>query len=466
MALNWKDGTTPQLKRYLTGGSAGQGISFGSLDSGVGQGDMVGQRVIRFGGASTFIAVVGGKIHRSTNGGASWTEVHSDAILTGAACTGPYVLYPGGVATLVVLTWSTSTTWHLFTSTDGVTWAKSSGITLFIGNGGSIQGVVNWRGTLYGFARDGSSTHLVSWTTTSAAVVSGGVENPASTMPYPLCVWQDRLFTVAGNVGGDRKLYELVSGSWVAQNTFLTGAGTFDVGNKWCLFVDPATDEMICFVTRHTVDWKCFSFDANLDETDISSAVGASLLGSAASHARLAYIADGMDPGQGSTTPNIWLYFALNGTAGTPMTMFKWNGVGNPITNVGAGGNVQHAMPWGVQSGGYTFWTDGQRHVDITRIEPGTGGVLVYFKIYSPLSTDPVKVLFYHGDANREYPGTPKATLSAPSAGSLTDTNTAITGLDAADNGSTEYSVTWQTGTDGYSPGDLAKLVAAIRAAS
>lgn len=464
LAINWRDGGTPQLRRYVSGSDSPVGVTFGSLETGTSTANMVHQRVVVFGGSSTFIAVINTGIYRSTNGGAAWGLVHADAILTGPSCTGPYVLYPGGVPTLVVLAWNTSTSWYLFTSTDGVTWNKSGAQTLFIG-GPSVHGVTVWRGALYGFTHDAGfgAAQLIRWTTNSATVVSGGVDNPASTQPYPLCVFNDRLFTITGTIGGDRKLWEFTAGAWVLHATFAAGKGSFNIDNKWALFVDPVSDNMVAMVTNLSGNvWECYSWDAALSVTNRTAATGMALLGGAGD-SRIGVLVDGSDPGAGSTTPDIYLYFAVDGNPGTPMTVFQWNGLASSITNVGSGGNVQHAIPFGVKTGGEAFWTSGQRTIERISASPVIGGVRYGFKIYSPNpSVDGVSVRWSVAGATQEYPSTPFATLSNPSVGTLSAGNTQIDGLDAADNGATTFFVTWLAESDGFSIGDFVKTVPEI----
>jgi hypothetical protein len=142
LAVNWRDGVTPQAQRYVTCVPATQGVTFGALESNNGAEDQAGARISRFLGHSTWIVAMGTSIFRSTDGGATYSTVFGpDADLgTNGAKAGPYLLYPGGTATLVIAAKADgSSSWRLFTSTDGVTWAKSAAFVLLNNGSGSVR---------------------------------------------------------------------------------------------------------------------------------------------------------------------------------------------------------------------------------------------------------------------------------------------------------------------------------------
>lgn len=468
LALNWKSGTTPQVRRVLTGSSSTQGVSFGTLETGAGVADQAFQRVVRFRGHQTLIAVVNTSIYRSTDAGVSWTAVVSaDSDLGGTgAKAGPFVLHPAGVPTLVILARTSTSSWKLFTSTDGSSWQKSSAFTLVDSGAQPIQQVVSWQGALYGFAGFGSNARTFIWNTTSASVVAAPTAVFSGSCPHAMTVFNDRLFALSTPAADAqaRTLYEFSSGAWVARDaSFLTSQGTPGADQKMLLFVDPAANVLVGWCPQVGTGWRCFTWDSLLGRNEITSSVGASLLGTAANTSRLAAVVDGMDPGLGAS-PRVFVYHAANGTAGTAFSVFRWVGVSSQMAAIGSGGDVQHAMPFGVQYQGSCFFTPGQRHIERVSATPVNGGVKWGIKLYSPVSspsTDSVDVCFYLGEAEAEYPGTPKATLASPSTGSITGGNT-WTGLNAADNGSTTFEVTWKAEDDGYLDGERVKIVPQI----
>ena len=385
LALRYKDGTTPQVRRYVGCNASTQGVSFGSLETGSGVQDLCEQRVIRFLGHRTFVACVNTKIFRSTDAGANWTEVLSDANLgTTAAKGGPVISYPGGVPTLSIFA-NNGGTWRIFYSTDGSSWSSSSGISL---NNTTIplSRLVQWRGIWYGVSGNGSGRRCFSWnpgTLTASQASFANSPNSGGT-PQSLAVFNDRLFALntSSASSGTLWLEELKGGTWTTVLTIATGVGNSSVDAKYALFVDGPHLVGVLFAVTGTA-WRVFRWDANLNQTEISSTVDlASVVGSPSGTSRIVPLVDGNDPGSGED-PTIFLFYAANGTAGTALTLLRWNGVSSPVRYLGRGGNVQHALPLGVQPGGSCFWTSGQRHVERLGSTPVSGGMRWKFRLYS-----------------------------------------------------------------------------------
>ena len=466
LALNYKDGTTPQVRRYVGCTPTTQGVTFGSIETGSGTQDLCGQRVVRFLGHQTFVACVNTKIFRSTDAGATWTEVLSDANLgTNAAKGGPVLSYPGGAATLSILAHTGASSWRIFHSTDGSSWSSTSGINL-ISTNAPVQSLIQWRQSWYGVSGGGGSPRMFTWNPASLTAAVATFPHVAFTgaTPHCLVVFNDRLFTMTTNSTSSGSLYlvEYVSGSWTTVQTIATGIGNCGAEAKWAMFVDGANMVGVAFATTGT-SWRVLSWDSALNRTEITSAVDlAGVVGNPTSQTRIVPQVDGSDPGSGAT-PSIHLFHAANGTAGTPMTLLRWNGVNQRVTSIGTGGNVQHALPLGVQTGGSCFWTSGQRHIEKVSSTSATGGVRWGYRLYSPNgSPDNVGVRFNLAAASQEYPATPRATLFDPSSGTLSNANKQVDGVNSADNGSTLFEVTWLAEDDGFADGDFVKVAPEI----
>ena len=460
---------TPQVKRCVGGqvtNVAGSAAS-GSAETTGGVASLPFQRVIRFLGRNTFIQLIHQKIQRSTDAGATWSDVVSDADLSSAAGkAGPHLCFINGVPTLVVLAnlSGASGEWNIWTSTDGTSWTKTGPLTSTTASSYPLQSVVYWRGAFYATRNTSSSARTVTWdpinlTVSTIAFASPSTGNKAE---HALCVYQDRLFCLLAGSSQRRQLQEFVGGTWVTVGDVASATGNLANDAKFALFVDPATDTMIAiFHAGSPQQWFVIKIDAALNTTDITDDVAInSVLPTSPLSAAQYRISSMVDvPENPGGSPGVLLFAAANGTAGTPFTVLRWNGVSSPITAIGQGGDVAHAMPFGVQSGGSVFWTNGQRHVERVSATPVTGGVQWGIKLYSPNgSPDNVDVCFYVGGKDAETPGPSKATLSNPSTGSISNGNT-WTGLDAADNGSTTFTVTWEAEDDGYSVGDWVKSV-------
>jgi hypothetical protein len=469
LAMRYKTGATPQVVRYVTGTPANQGVTFGALET-ASTTDEAHQRVIRFLGHSTWIALVANTIQRSTDAGATYTPVVTDADLgtSHPNKAGPYLAYVNGVATLVIVSRATASSVNrfLWTSTDGVTWVKSGPFVLVGAPQSAIHDVVFWRGAFYGSEGSTPVTAIktIVWNPGALTVALITPAAPPQNAEAALCVFNDRLFGLWVTNGTNRlDLYELVGGAWTIRITGLIAAANSapSADAKWCLFVDGVN--LIAIGVNTTLGaWRVFSIDSALASTDVTTATDiATVLGAATATSSIAPLVDAPDPGSGAV-PRIYLYQTPNRTVGTGFSIARWEGIATAMVSVGSGGDVAHAMPFGVQNGGSPFWTSGQRHIERVSATAVLGGVRYGFKIYSPnASVDSVSVRWIKTVATGEYPLTPFATLASPSAGTLTGGNT-ITGLDAADNGATTFFVTWMASTDGYSIGDSAKTTPEI----
>jgi hypothetical protein len=444
-------------------------VAFGVLETAGGVAEQTGQRVIRFLGDDRWIAVVRDVVYRTNDGGATYSSVVTDGDLgANTAKAGPYLLYPGGVATLVIAARSGTNVWRLFTSTDGSSWAKSGSFALYDPANFPPWSVTEWRGSLYAFVNSGSAPNTLIWNTTNMSFVVGPCLDQGSS--HAMAVYQDRLFAVGvqNSVNTGRSLYEFLAGAWVEVDiAFLSGATGIgsSLGSRFALFVDPASDLLVGIIlgASGVGGWRAYSWNSALTRTEITSAISIqSVLGSATTSSRIAEIVDRQD-NLPTTEPTIYLYVAVDGATGTPNSLYQWNGIASAFTSLGSGGNTRHALPLGVHNGGSAFWTSGQRHIERISATPVIGGVRYGFKIYSPNPTvDAVSVRWIRTNAVGEYPATPYATLSNPSVGTLGAGNTQIDGLDAADNGVTTFFVTWLAQTDGFSIGAFAKTTPQI----
>jgi hypothetical protein len=364
----------------------------------------------------------------------------------------------------------------MLTRTETVGWTAFGPFALGGTDFMAIQDPVFWRGSWYAYTGSGqvlsNNARILVWSpgTGTMSTISFSAQ-PRQAEPT-LCVFNDRLFLLKQQTPSTAQyeLWEITGGTMTLKITFsLAPDSPAFLPNdhiKFAMFVDGAN--LICCLpaalnTGGPTKWKVFAVDSALVATDISTTVDlTTVFGVPALTGRVGAIVD-IPESIGVGSPDIYLGYAADGNNGTSISWAKWNGIASPVTGVGTGGNVQHALPWGVQNGGSVFWTSGQRHVERISALPVDGGVRWGFKIYSPNpSVDAVSVRWIVTNAVGEYPTTPYATLSNPSVGTLSAGNTQIDGLDAADNGVTTFFVTWLAQTDGFSNGDLAKTTPEI----
>jgi len=157
------------------------------------------------------------------------------------------------------------------------------------------------------------------------------------------------------------------------------------------------------------------------------------------------------------TTPGTvitYIAFADNSTATTAWSWYQWQGSGSAITFLGAGGVVGNGIPT-VSSGGFSFYTVGQKDVRITNRAATTGGEQVTF-IASGGGTGTVRFRW----STQEQPTTSLATLIGPVTGGGSLGTNEVTGVTA--DGVTVNTVVWSVSTDGLSSNDRAVLVPEI----
>lgn len=459
------------------GATTGNTPSGSSFETGGSVGDQANQRIVRYRGHQTWVAVQGTNIYRSTNAGSSWSSVLSDSDLGSHVCkSGLYVVEVAGTTQLVLLTRTgTSGNFAIFTSEDGSSWTKHGPYSGFTNQTMALQAGTIWRGRLYCCAGTGSSgrsyavdLHTRTLTQATLTGLNSNFNDAA------LCVFDDKLYGLWHKSSSTATLYQYVPGSntWVEKVTLGSGVANGDADRKSCLFVQGSHLYAI-FCQGSGVgpiyEWKAYQIDSSLSATDVSDdtldPVDVHAGTSPGAGARVAVIAEA---GSAGGVPEIDLYFAPDATAtpsATQVVVFRWNGPSTDVTELDNGSAACAAWPFGVQYSGNVFWTSGQRVIEQVSSSPVQGGTRRKFRLYSPNgSPDDVDVRAWYGSAADEYPcgasaANEAAELSDPSDGSMSG-NT-VTGLDAADNGSTTFEVTWNTTEQQQSlpNGDHAKLV-------
>jgi hypothetical protein len=451
------------------------GATFGTFETGDSVADQFGARVMRYLGHATWVAVQGDEIFRSTDAGVSWASVFGPDADLGTTVTKSSLMltYPNGIATLVILGYDGAGGYTSLSSTDGVTWSKGAKSAL-TAQTMALQGTTLWQQSLYCTAGFGGSarTYRVLLDSMNVQQITQpdmhGTQNDSA-----FCVFNDRFFGVwtrasTGTVG----LFELLSGEWVARVTVGGTTTVFKPDRKISLFVQGS--DMFSIFTEdnpafpgdpNPLLFVCREIDSSLTVTDRPTPV-ALIHGGETDFSRIAALTDGPSGGSGSV-PSVYIYFAPDGLAATGVDVRLWNG---PLASIsgplGGGNSTQNSWPLGVQYGGNVFWSSGQRVVEKIKSEPVESAVRWTFRLYSPFaSVDDQSVRAFQGVATDEWPSGPlgpnsNPVLANPSAGVLVGQT--ITGLDAADNGATDFTVDWLAPTNGGFPfllGEYAKTV-------
>ena len=463
LAVNYRDGTTPKVKRYAIA-SPGDPVpgeaSFGALDTSIGgPHSCVDNKVVQFGGNKTWLSVAGNQIYRTTDGGLTWTSVKT---LTGAS-TGENAVKSGlfvidlssfPTACIFYLT-STIDAWRGTTSTDGITWTDSPLFSALATTPGSaaVSAQVVFNNTIYVLLCSSSNNY-------QAQVISyspGG--NSASSLvlaifpaiPTSFAPWRNALYIFHKiTAGGAVVLQDITGGTLATVATLIATATSGPVaGARYADgFVDPVTGDLICWVyNTAALGWSVVRVSPSFAPVDITGLTrpfqlsGTTVGGNSPQTSRIRVFADQVaNPGG---NPDIYLYYSVDGVS-SPMLVYRWQGVGAVATLEDTGGNTAHSLGICVDmDGGQYSWTPGERFVKIHSWAPVSGGIRLTFSLWSETGTDSVKVrAFTRRDAVQARCNTPTE-VKTPSVGALSfvgpgNFNTGLT----ADNGVTTYQLT------------------------
>lgn len=464
LALNSRAATTPQLRRYVNATPATVGVTFGTNDTdALSLNNPRGNSpAVKFGGSQTFLAAVGSDIYRTTDAGATWVSVKTftgaqlDATSTSSK-SGLFVMDVAGLATAVIVTHGTVGTANYFAhkSSNGTTWVTSGPFSIADTAVIAATDSVIWDGKLVTMWWRNNDKFYSSVYDPAADTMSFAAANGGQTVLYQSCalaVFQGNLYQLlhSGNTSGTWVLQQLVAGAWSSLQS-ATGFGTLDGFQcKESLFVDGSN--MFGVLSTGSA-WKVFQWTAALSRTDISATVIPTALASGlANTQRMSVIVD--QRGVPGTAPTIWLYQSIDGTAGSAMNEWAWNGNASFIGTLpgsaasvpnDSGGSARDNLPYIKHAQGTTYWTATEDSTQLVSFAPVVGGITVGFKMYSDSGTGTGSIRAWYGTATQAYP---------LSAATLTGTTTGLT----KDN-TTTYFVTWQAATDGFSSGQRAKFV-------
>lgn len=470
-----RQASPPAVFRYLNGAVEQVGNTFGTAESpaapsGV---DMGAQRVCQFKGSNDLYALNFDDVYQYNKGTGNWTSVHTLANVSATSDStriGPIVMQVNGVPTMVVIYPGVPTTeWRIATSVDGTTWNTSSALTAGTNHGGQEKPV--WNPIVVGqtvwffFSNTVSVVHYMGVnpsTGTITTVVAQGQVIPAGSSWFlpAACVWDGVHYVVGWTVSGTRAALYSFDGAVFTQVIDFTGADGIDFmgpasDTKFAIFTD-GTDLFCLTKARYSPDsyrgWYCWRVEPGLTDSNITAAVvptalGPNGAGNVADDGGFGVIIDQeANPGG---VPEIYLYYRADGLVGTPWQVYKWNGFGTPIGNggspTGSGGDGSHCMGFDGIGSGKVFWSQDQLDCSIESIAQALGGQLVSFRLYSESGTETVDVDFFYS-AEGESAQSGPATLLNASAGTINAN--VIEGL-TADNGTTLYTVLWNTTATG-----------------
>lgn len=452
--------TIPGSTGFIYPGSASWGYAGAgnfAIDAGTGY-----QRLLVL-GTSTGAKL---RINRTTDGGATYSTVFTSTATVNAAfgsdpvtnvAWGPIGVYVGGVLVLFVGFYAQSGAFVTTRSFDGGdTWAAET----------SHNGVANpgfpcmYQGKLW-LGRTDSRDSLFYDPAANTTTVLPEIPNGGVGAGLVAGAFNDRFVVVSGaGAGGvDRAIYEW-TGSWSLLATLATGVGASSAPGHLGMFMPDGANLWCFWFNTNAGGWRAsVSAGSNLsswtnDNTPVPVALQS---GQTRDTAWCPWV-------DAEATPGVYpTRYAFHTTPRSPsgaMTLYQWNGGAAPMTAIDSGGDRLDHLNIGMLSQGSNTQNVGERKIELVSTTPVLGGERWTFKLYSPLpSVDTANVRFWIGTAQEEFPIT-QAQISNASIGTIVAN--AITGLDAADNGVTNFQVTVNLQAMGYSPGQRRKLVAEV----
>lgn len=463
LAVNYRSGT-PKVKRYANAAASDPlpgevVVGTGDTTTAVNH-DCAGNRVLQFGGPKTWYCASSDRIYRTTDGGLSWSSVHtlSLASLISNNMKTFGIIDNGGVPYLVCFYLTTTLTqWRAASSPDGTTWtAHGPFTTASTGTGVAISSEMIHNGVMYVLRTNTGTASVPEIIFYNFAANAGG----SFSVPITGILNWSGVFTVYrntlymfGRAGGTgfATLYDLSTGTPVVAATtsavVLTSPGA---GGRWAEgFTDPGTGDLIViYWATAALGWKVFRFSPALAPTEITGTVlpvgltGTTSGGNSPSNSRIrTFVDQEANPGADAS---VYLYYAADAVPGTGMVMYRWNGVSSLMTVEDTGGDTSDALSVNsdMDGGQYSF-SNGEKTLQPSGWVSVVGGVRFTFKLFSDSGTDPVKVRAYvRRSATESRTKTPveltnssHGTLSGAGAGNF---NQGLT----ADNGVTTYQVT------------------------
>ena len=470
-------GANSRVIRYVGLSEVDLGATFGALESG-GTNISARNRVIQVGGA--VYAVLNAGVYALQPDGTTWSNaaldgglVFSDPSTAGDAVvrSGLSVVYISDVPHLVGVYRSSGGQLIGYTlNVNTGTWAEAAesiGLAdVPTGANGGFWNEIVFRGQLHIFGSD-AVTNLprafrfnpatgayTSDTTAIFDAVDRGLD---------ACVFNNRLHAVYRTSTDSLRLAEWVNGTWTDISE--VDAGPIDAAtdiHRRCVFTDQTN---LYAIVGSDSTWRCWQLDGSFTTSDISIAVLPDELRSAAvgggsfvgtPDGRMFAFAD-VDTVPGSL--DIYLRYAADGTAGTPWTIYEWQGNAATMTSPGSVGDVAHALVSAKATGGEYIFTPSELDILITGKAPVLGGERIFFKAFGePGPTNKVVEFYYNREGE---PTTSLATLTGTAAGGVA-VRVGNEVQDVQADGVTVYEVTWNINADAISTGDRVQLVPRI----
>jgi hypothetical protein len=492
-------GATPQVFRYLNATPINLGNTFGTNDA-AGSPQYWTRRNAVIHVASGVYAVQYDGVYRLQPDNVTWSNAGVDGGLTftnpdlaagyGVSRSGLHVFYIG--ASPFVCGWYKTTTGAdnlrgFRLDVNAGTWAEqtdvATGTALGSADGGSPHNEIPFKGLLYfgtGAAGGVVAQRTLSPSSGSFSILTHPISNAAGlNYLYDYCAFDDVLYMVtpidvSAGANGRPRLYALGAGTWnttptvldtVPANLGLTNGGVA----RWCLFTDSTNLYALCLVNTDGVGtnygWRLYQIDSALVVTDITTTVLPTSLrspddGGGAPLAQTGRFFKFIDVDTNPASPAIYLVYTPNNDPAQAITLFQWVSNAAPLNLIETNGVASDAAPNLAQTGGDRIFTVGEMNILITNRQPVIGGEQIFFRAWGDPGPIDKYVRFYFSKQG-EPTSTQCVLTGTATGGSAVRAGNEIQQVEA-DDGTTEYSITWDVGANSVANGDRVQVVPRI----
>lgn len=449
----------PGVVRYRDSSTINAVSFFGTLEVGTSNNNQSVNRVVWFQG--TLYATMDTHIYQGIQTGIHPSDPSFifNAVFTlpsisasTADKSGLHVVTANGVLYLCMLYFDTGGDVRAARSTDGVNWTTDGPFDTGVVSASAFHNELVWRNKLWALTSVGNSSDRMA----SYSPSTGTLDFYTSPLePFgmgSIGIFNDNLY-FTGASGVSRNLY-ILDGNFISLDD-LGPFNTVTAVYKPGILVDGGY--MYVFNTKNTATtgWGCWQVSSSHVITDItSSVIPPGMTGAVGTASRVLVWAD-TDWAPGSNPPK-YIAYSDDGSDGTAVTLYQWQGPGTQMSFFSSGGNVANAFSVAKFPTASGFFVLGPSRVvinSVTGATSGTGLTIAYW-VQGPAGTQSVRLWF--GLTTDEYL-TNIGTLSNPSTGTLNAAATAVTGVVVNNNPSNPYYVTWLPpasilGTNGIGP--------------
>ena len=495
-------GATPQVIRYINATQIALGNPFGTDDSAGLPKFWTRRNAVCQVGPSIYAVDYDG-VYILKPDGVTWSKSGGDGGLTftnpdlvagqGVARSGLHVFYVGSSPYLVG--WYKTTTGAVNLrgyrlAVIGGGWSEQTDVAtaaaLGAVNGGSPHNEIPFRGLLYfGTAVDGGALTQRTYNPSTGAFAT--LTHPISNAGglnylYDYCVLDNVLYMVtpidvSSGVNGRPRLYPLTAGSWNTTPTVLdTVPANFGATNggvaRWCLFTDGTNLYALCLVNTDGVGtnygWRCYQISPSLIVSDITTTVLSTSLRSPDDGGSLSLAQTGrffkfVDVDTTPLTPVIYLVYTPDNDPAEAISFYQWVSNAATMTLIETNGVASDAWSNLSQTGGERIFTFGEMNILITNRQPVIGGERLFFRAWGSVGAADKFVRFTFNKQGE--PPAVQCTLSGTaSGGTAVRVGNELQGVEA-DDGITEYSITWNIGADGVTSGNRVQVIPRISVA-